>query len=132
MIPKFAYHGLNTYAYLLSRYREYVDPDNDDIRGETFDFVTIQLYEGYSHAQYKIFVEKQPADLVLVEFVKMVTQCWEVDFSTDTALNYPVKSMISIASDKLVVGLANGWAGDGKFLLVYPQDVRVYSLFYLW
>jgi hypothetical protein len=39
----FLYSGRNVYAYLLARYRS-----------ETFAFVSIQLYEGFSSANYEI------------------------------------------------------------------------------
>ena len=37
-------------------------------------------------------------------------------------LNYPQSSLLSLSASQLVIGLANGWAGDGKFLLVYPAQ----------
>lgn len=40
-------------------------------------------------------------------------------------LNYPESAaFISLPPSRLVVGLANGWAGDGKFLLIYPHQVQ--------
>lgn len=50
--PNFAYHGHNVYAYLLSRYgktdvNDRDDDDNDNCNViDTFDFITVQLYEG--------------------------------------------------------------------------------------
>lgn len=44
---------------------------------------------------------------------------------TDSDLNYPKKGVMAVSPPQLVVGLANGWAGDGKFLLIYPDQVRV-------
>ena len=37
--PEFHYRGANSYAYLVAKYGE-----------QTFDFVDVQLYEGYSRA----------------------------------------------------------------------------------
>ena len=37
----------------------------------TFDFVTVQLYEGYSHAQYQSYVLGRPAGQVVAEWVKV-------------------------------------------------------------
>ena len=37
----------------------------------TFDFVTVQLYEGYSHAQYQTYVLGRPASQVVAEWVKV-------------------------------------------------------------
>ena len=41
-VPEFNYHGRNAYAYLLAKYSV-----------DTFDFISIQLYEGYSHSLFK-------------------------------------------------------------------------------
>ena len=42
--PNFPYHGKNIYAYLLAKYNEtYFDKKS---KVPTFDFITIQLYEG--------------------------------------------------------------------------------------
>mmetsp|Transcript_23017 Transcript_23017/g.31548 ORF Transcript_23017/g.31548 Transcript_23017/m.31548 type:complete len:414 (+) Transcript_23017:2707-3948(+) len=129
--PGFAYHGLNTYAYLLHKYGKYplLSPtgsaSKDELYGDTFDFVTIQLYEGYSHAEYNTSIAGVPAAEYLVKFVSSIAEGWTVDFSTDTELNYPEsKAFISLPPSRLVVGLANGWAGDGKFLLIYPHQVQ--------
>ena len=124
LIPTFAYHGMNTYAYLLAKFGKFLNPATQN-EEDTFDFITIQLYEGYSHAQYKVVIEKQSPTLVLVEFVKSVVNGWEVDFSEDKDLQFPIKTRIQITPDKLVIGLANGWAGDGKFLLIYPKNVSI-------
>ncbi len=37
----------------------------------TFDFVTVQLYEGYSHAHYQSYVRGRPASQVLAEWVQV-------------------------------------------------------------
>lgn len=131
--PGFAYHGLNTYAYLLHKYGKYpilpltgsTSSNADETYGDTFDFVTIQLYEGYSHAEYNTTIAGVPVAEYLVQFVSSIAAGWTVDFSTDVELNYPEsQAFISVPPSRLVVGLANGWAGDGKFLLVYPHQVQ--------
>eukprot|EP01031_Cornospumella_fuschlensis_P039102 gene39102-47577_t len=127
IIPTFPYHGQNVYSYLLSRYAYtsiVEDNDTNDAKVHTFDFVTIQLYEGYSHAEYNVQQLKTPAEDVLVDFVEQTTDGWDVDFRTDVELQYDVLARISVDVDRLVVGLANGWAGDGKFLLIYPDQVE--------
>lgn len=142
--PGFAYHGLNTYAYLLDRYGNYnesnhtpsicEDNGQDDIttavvEKPTFDFVTVQLYEGYSHAEYATQVEKQSPVKYVTDFVKRMQIGWQIDFSKDAELNYPCSRTIALESTRLVVGLANGWAGDGKFFLMYPEEVgAAYSI----
>jgi hypothetical protein len=131
--PDFAYHGLNVYAYLLDRYKFAEDVDGTAVENTaedrtftfTFDFVTVQLYEGYSHAEYNITVNHIPAEQYLQNFVRSMITGWQVDFSTDSALGYAHTSVVSVDKTRLIVGLANGWAGDGKFLLVYPNQVTV-------
>ncbi|RYG96692.1 hypothetical protein EON65_54025, partial [archaeon] len=98
IISTFPYHGQNVYAYLLSRYAytsmpihthadTYTEEDNiTNTTVHTFDFVTIQLYEGYSHAQYKVQQLKMPPEDMLVDFVASVIRGWEVDFKSDLDL----------------------------------------------
>lgn len=118
IVPNFNYHGLNTYAYILDRYG-ISGPSNQ----RTFDFVTIQLYEGYSHAEYNSTILKQsPADYV-ARWVQKVLAGWVIDYSADTELRYPHSNQLVLERTQLVVGLANGWAGDGKFFLMYPEEV---------
>ena len=40
--PDFTYHGRNVYTYLIAKYSI-----------DTFDFVSLQLYEGNTHVLYK-------------------------------------------------------------------------------
>ena len=42
----------------------------------TFDFVTVQLYEGYSHAHYQSYVRGRPASQVLAEWVQVRPGQW--------------------------------------------------------
>jgi hypothetical protein len=118
--PTFAYHGHNCYAYLLAKYGTC---DGHD----TFDFITVQLYEGYSHANYHIEILKESATSYLMRFVHRMNAGWTVNFSSDPETLMP-NQMLQIAADKLVIGLANGWAGDGKFLFIAPDEVgRAYA-----
>lgn len=123
IIPPFLYHGRSVYAYLLSRYGQYVAVD--DNRYTTFDFVTVQLYEGYSHVDYNLTQINKSGSFVISEAVRRLTNKWIIDFSTDQELNYPVMANMQMQPQHLVIGLANGWAGDGKFPLVFPDEVGV-------
>jgi beta-glucosidase len=109
-VPDFKYHGRNAYSYLLAKY--HVD---------TFDFISIQLYEGYSHTLYKYQKEKKPFGIILYNLIKSLNEGYIVDFSKDknSGLN---KEMIKIPKDKIVIGLANGWAGD-RFLFVDEKNI---------
>lgn len=127
IVPNFAYHGLNTYTYLLSKYGKYIDKCNEGSERDTFDFVTIQLYEGYSHAEYNTTKIGQPGTEYLISYLNSLWNGWNIDFSTDAELNYPVKAFMKLEIPRTVVGLANGWAGDGKFFLMYPDQVSVFD-----
>ena len=114
--PNFTYHGRNCYAYLFSKYG--TSSSSVDI----FDFVTVQLYEGYSHALYNISILEQSPIEYLKNYIGAISNGWEVDFSSDQDLNWNSQH-INVNINKLVIGLANGWAGDGKFLLIYPKII---------
>lgn len=123
----FTYHGLNTYAYLLDKFgiTSWVIENGQKVSCNTFDFVTIQLYEGYSHAEFNISVLKKSFHEYMLELLKSFKKGWEVDFSNDKELNFPYIKYLSLDPSRIVIGLANGWAGDGKFLLVSPEEVRM-------
>ena len=50
---------------------------------DTFDFITIQLYEGYSHVQYKIYIQQLDPSEVLIEFCHSVYNGWDVYFEEE-------------------------------------------------
>ena len=118
--PDFAYHGHNTYAYLLSKYGVTELLDTSAVK--TFDLVTVQLYEGYSHAFYYLEVLQESPSSYLARLIERLTTGWMVDFSSDTSLNWS-SQRVKVDLDQLVIGLGNGWAGDGKFLFIRPEEV---------
>lgn len=109
----FFYHGRNTYAFLLAEYGS-----------DTFDFISIQLYEGYSSANWAISENAVSPSDYLEEFVECVLAGWEVDFQSVPETGLP-RSSVNITRAQLVVGLANGWAAPppNKFLLLWPEDI---------
>lgn len=121
--PDFKYHSRNVYAYILSRYGHSLLPSGAVVR--TFDFVTVQLYEGYSHAEHALVVAKRESVVeYLSRLVSAMNRGWAVDFSCDAELEYPdPPALVSVPPSQLVLGLANGWAGDGKFLLLDPSEM---------
>jgi hypothetical protein len=122
ILPKpFRYHGLNCYAYLLARFDEPLEGTTE----RTFDFITIQLYEGYSHAQFDISQRGRSPSFTLSDIVQRYLQGFDVDFSSDVELQFPITYHVKLDKDRLVIGLANGWAGDGKFLLILPDDIAI-------
>lgn len=125
IIPDFRYHGLNTYAYLLDKYGLYSSSIESNL--QTFDFVIIQLYEGYSHAEYNTtkLNPKQTSSDYVINFIHSLINGWDIDYSTDKELNYPYKHKMLLNKKQIVIGLANGWAGDGKFFLTYPDEMSI-------
>ena len=108
--PNFTYHGRNAYAYLIAKYSI-----------NTFDFVSIQLYEGYTHALYKYEREKKSFGEIINDLVDNLTKGYLVDFKKDSNDNLE-KAIIKIPEDKIVIGLANGWACD-RFLFVDEKNI---------
>ena len=109
--PNFTYHGRNVYAYLIAKYSL-----------NTFDFISLQLYEGYTHTLYKYNREKKSFGEILNDLVERLTKGYYVDFDKDKNSGL-VKEFIKIPEDKIVIGLANGWAGNGKFLFVDENNI---------
>ena len=136
LVPFFPYHGHNVYAYLLVKYGSTLV--NGQV-SDTFDFVTIQLYEGYSHADYNITLGRQSPVSYLQNWIPLVYGGWDLEIpsnyiSTDwgtgsSAVGGISTVRVSVPPSRLVIGLANGWAGGDssinptKFLLIYPDQV---------
>lgn len=115
----FSYHAHNTYGYLLVVYGQTKSVD-------TFDLVMPQIYETYSHADYQISVAGVPAATYLENYVKNFTQTgWTIDFSTspEPAIKKLGKQKVIIKKEKLIIGLANGWANSKKSIFIDPVDV---------
>eukprot|EP01062_Namystynia_karyoxenos_P023262 TRINITY_DN1895_c2_g1_i1.p1 TRINITY_DN1895_c2_g1~~TRINITY_DN1895_c2_g1_i1.p1 ORF type:complete len:415 (+),score=109.66 TRINITY_DN1895_c2_g1_i1:69-1247(+) len=119
----FTYHGRNQYAYVLAK-----------VGVGAFDFVSVQLYEGWSQADYEVTPPEYggkgvAASEYVARWVRRLQTGWEVDFGGLGGLH---KARVSIPRERLIVGLANGWAtrpsegtaGDGKFLLLWPEEVK--------
>ena len=69
-VPKFNYHGRNVYAYLIKKFGI-----------ETFDFISFQFYEGYTHALYKFQREKKFFGDILMKFLNKVKTGFYINFS---------------------------------------------------
>jgi chitinase len=121
--PGFTYHGRNIYGYLIAKYGDTMlyDGSSSTII-PTFDFVTVQLYEGYSHAMFAMGLQGVPATEYLPKLVDRLEEGWKINFSEEPDINLE-NQKVSIPSSRLVLGLANGWAGDGKFLFLSAQQV---------
>mmetsp|Transcript_6959 Transcript_6959/g.13295 ORF Transcript_6959/g.13295 Transcript_6959/m.13295 type:complete len:177 (+) Transcript_6959:1-531(+) len=93
----------------------------------TFDFISIQLYESYSHAVYNVSELDMSPVAYLESFVQKVLSGWEVDYGLIPTppghqLSQSGKGRITIPASQLIIGLANGWADGTKALRVWPEE----------
>ena len=97
--PFFAYHGRNSWAFLLAAYGG-LGP------GRTFDFASIQVYESYSHIGYDLQVLGMSVSHAIICAVLPYLENYWVDFSTDDSPRVASlgKQKISIPHEGLVVG----------------------------
>jgi hypothetical protein len=86
----------------------------------TFDFVSIQLYESYTHAVYNVSVLGTPPAEYVVSFVQQVLAGWEVDFS---ALSPPPPHHAPAAGSSPSPGHISSPSGKGKMLIPASQLV---------
>lgn len=127
IVPEFTYRGHNPYSYLISRYATTAvgyNENNVEIKVATFDFVTIQLYETYSHCLYNTSILGQPASEYLRNIVQKFETGWYVDFSSAPEFSWTSR-MVQVPPTKLVIGLANGWANSSKVLLLNSSEVAL-------
>lgn len=130
----FPYHGKNVFTYVFKKYYyiEKEEIEQNDLsttsktRLETFDFISIQLYEGWSEANYEIFFNNVKAETYILNLIKTMKEGWEVKFSMVPETNLQDQKFC-LDNTNLVIGLANGWAGECsgfKFLLLYKQQLK--------
>lgn len=122
--PSFYYHGHNAYAYWLARYgsTNVTAADGSASVVPTYDWISIQLYESYSHALYNTTVLGQSASDYLEAWVPRVYDGWRVDFSSDPTVNWPTQH-VRVNQTQLIVGLANGWTDGTRAILIWPALV---------
>eukprot|EP00298_Acanthocystis_sp_HF-20_P004963 c15262_g2_i1.p1 GENE.c15262_g2_i1~~c15262_g2_i1.p1 ORF type:complete len:397 (-),score=176.53 c15262_g2_i1:30-1172(-) len=106
---EFLYHGHNAYTYLWAKYQT------------AFDFVSVQFYESWSHADYQISMNLTSPSDYIQEWTENITKGWTVNFSDFEGCDIPTQ-VIKVDRNRLVVGLANGWTGGGKAILIWPED----------
>ena len=109
-VPKFTYHGRNAYAYLLAKYGV-----------DTFDFISVQLYEGYSHTLYMYSREKKDFGSILAKYINAYESGYEVDFTMEKGSGLE-KVLIKIPKEKIVIGLANAWATK-QFIFIDEDSI---------
>ena len=116
----FTYHGRNVYAYVLAKYGQTpVSTGTVD----TFDFITIQLYETYSLAAYYLDAKSESLLNYLTSFVTPLYNGWTVDFSSDPVLEF-ASVEVTVPASKLIIGLANAWAATvNGVVLILPSNL---------
>eukprot|EP01006_Ploeotia_vitrea_P017410 TRINITY_DN48526_c0_g1_i1.p1 TRINITY_DN48526_c0_g1~~TRINITY_DN48526_c0_g1_i1.p1 ORF type:complete len:447 (-),score=44.38 TRINITY_DN48526_c0_g1_i1:58-1398(-) len=97
-----------------------------DVVTPTFDFVCVQLYEGWSRANYYVGEVGIPPAKYLSDLIKNMEEGWTVEFAEEPTAHLP-SQLLQVPATQLVIGLANGWTGlgkDQKFLLLLPESLR--------
>jgi chitinase len=115
--PGFKYHGHNAYALLIAKYGV-----------STFDFISVQLYESWSHADYFTTQEGVPVADYLESWVTALATGWHVDFSSDPQVDFN-STLVAVPPSKLVVGLSQGCCFEGgtppgKSVWIPPQGFK--------
>ncbi len=111
----FSHAGRQCYAYVLAK-----------AGIETFDWVSIQLYEAYSPFAHDVHRRKMdPVEALMMRINHLVVEGYTV---TDVPLSSPSLSpsefVVKIPMSKLVLGIANGWADGRKFCKVEPSSIK--------
>jgi len=110
----FHYAGSNGYTALLAKYGS-----------DTFDLVSVQLYETWSYINCKIRSLGNPPKQ-LREFVRSYTTPFWMDFSNITKLGIdipPEDWHVHISPSQLLVGFSFGAGGSGKSIYIAPTDL---------
>lgn len=118
----FNYHGHNGYAYLIAKYGKTACVSCTEVI-DTFDIVSIQVYETYSHMDYNLTAAAtlQSASNYLSHWIPRFQNGWYVDFASDPSFGLP-SQVVFIKKTALCIGLANGWADNTKTVLVLPAE----------
>jgi len=112
----FSHAGRQCYAYVLAK-----------AGVDTFDWISIQLYESYSPFAHDLHRRKlDPSEALMIRIRRLIQGYTVTDLplelsaSSSSSSEYEVK----IPPTKLVVGIANGWADGLKACKVEPYMVQ--------
>jgi len=87
---------------------------------DTFDWISIQLYEAYSPFAHDVHRRKlDQSEALMIRIQRIVDGYTVTDFPFESS-EYEVK----IPPAKLVIGVANKWADGMKFCRVEPLALR--------
>lgn len=112
----FTYYGSNVYAYLVQQY------------GDWIDLISIQFYESYSEASYKIKHDGNTASDYLFNYIDELVsnnESFYVNFTEDADVGLSAQT-ISLPLQKLVFGFGNGWTRNSeKIAYISPDQVNI-------
>ena len=105
----FSHAGRQCYAYVLAR-----------AGMETFDWVSLQLYEAYSPFAHDVHRKRMGQDEALMMRIRRLVDGYAITGLPLDASTHEVR----VPPSKLVIGIANGWADGLKFCRVDPSSIR--------
>ena len=116
---KFSHAGRQCYAYILAR-----------AGIETFDWISIQLYEAYSPFSHDVHRRKlDVVDALMMRINSLVAGGYTVTdlpLSSSSSIS-PTSSSefeVKIPMEKIVLGIGNGWVDGLKFCKVEPSAMK--------
>jgi chitinase len=113
VIKGFSHAGRQCYAYVLAK-----------AGVESFDFISIQLYEGYSPYVYDVSRRKTNPVEAIMERVDGFVGGYVVNGMPLSSSSSPESYEVKIPLSKLVIGVANRWADGVKFCKIDPKTLR--------
>lgn len=117
--PHFPYHGRNQFAYLLAFHGR--TRLGYWLETPTFDLVLLQIYEGWSRANYELHAKHTPLARYFRQVMESMEAGWAVNFGVNGT------RVIKVPRERLVMGLANGWAKPAppmrKFYSLRTRDI---------
>ncbi len=107
----FSHSGRQCYAYILAR-----------AGIETFDWISVQLYESYSPFSHDVHRRSlDPVDALMMRLHGLVAEGYTV---TDLPLSSSSEFVVKIPMEKIVMGIGNGWVEGLKFCKVEPSSMK--------
>ena len=104
--PEYTYAGRNVYAAFLAL----TPPD-------TYDIISLQLYETWSLASCMMAKHRAPLVALLDGLICKMCDGWEVGFDSEPSLRL-ANQTVSVSPTRLLIGLANGgWPPSGGLVL---------------
>eukprot|EP00438_Fugacium_kawagutii_P004251 Skav208255 [mRNA] locus=scaffold2399:20928:21638:- [translate_table: standard] len=108
--PEFQYRGRNSYAYMWAA----APPD-------TFDLVSVQLYETYAPAM-EALSKGMPGALYLQSWAAEFLSGWTIDFGDDPSLKLQGPVSIMVPQSKILIGFSFGSPPKSAFF--WPETAK--------